>query len=103
MAKTKFHKTILCTIKRDLKLKKKLKCYVWCIGLNGAENWAFRKVDQKYTESFEMCCWRRMEKISWTDRVINERVLNRVKEERNILWTTRTVIGLVTSCVWTAF
>jgi hypothetical protein len=28
MAKTKFHKTILCTIKRDLKLKKKLKCYV---------------------------------------------------------------------------
>jgi hypothetical protein len=26
-----------------------------------------------------------MEKISWTDRVRNEEVLNRVKEERNIL------------------
>jgi hypothetical protein len=31
-----------------------------------------------------MWCWRRMEKISWTDRVRSE-VLHRVKEERNIL------------------
>jgi hypothetical protein len=41
--------------------------------------------DQTYLESFEMWCWRRMEKISWTDRVRNEEVLHRVKEERNIL------------------
>jgi hypothetical protein len=48
-------------------------------------------VDQKYLESFEMLCWRRMEKISWADRVRNEEVLLRVKEERNILHTiTRT-------------
>jgi hypothetical protein len=32
-----------------------------------------------------MWCWRRMEKISWTDRVRNEEVLYRVKEDRNIL------------------
>jgi hypothetical protein len=32
-----------------------------------------------------MWCWRRMEKISWTDRVRNEDVLLRVKEQRNIL------------------
>jgi hypothetical protein len=30
-----------------------------------------------------------MEKIIWTDRVINEAVLHRVKEERNILHTIR--------------
>jgi len=34
-----------------------------------------------------MWCWRRVEKISWTDRVRNEEVLHRVKEERNILLT----------------
>jgi len=28
---------------------------------------------------FEMWCWRRMEKISWTDRVRNEEVFHRVK------------------------
>ena len=30
-----------------------------------------------------------MEKISWTDRVRNEEVLHRVKEERNILHTVK--------------
>jgi hypothetical protein len=48
-----------------------------------------RKLDQKYPESFEMWCWRSMEKISRTDRVNNEAVLHRVKEERNILRTIR--------------
>jgi hypothetical protein len=42
-------------------------------------------VDQKHLESFEMWCWRRMERISWTDHVRNEEVLLRVKEQRNIL------------------
>jgi hypothetical protein len=42
-------------------------------------------LDQKHLESFEMWCWSRMEKISWTDRVRNEEVLLRVKEQRNIL------------------
>jgi hypothetical protein len=32
-----------------------------------------------------MWFWRRMEKISWTYRVRNEKVLHRVKEDRNIL------------------
>jgi hypothetical protein len=46
-------------------------------------------MDHKYLESFEMWCWRRMEKISWTDRVRNEEVLHRVKEESNILHTIK--------------
>jgi len=40
-------------------------------------------------ESYEMWCWRRMEKISWTDHVRNEDVLLRVKEQRNILHEIR--------------
>jgi hypothetical protein len=52
-----------------------------------------------------MWWWRRIEKISWTDRVKNEEVLHRVKEERNILHTIkrRRLTGLVTSWVVTAF
>jgi hypothetical protein len=69
--------------------KKLVKCYIWSIALYGAETWTLRKVDQKYLESFEMGCGRRMEKISWTDRVRNEEVLHRVKEERNILRTIK--------------
>jgi hypothetical protein len=69
----------------DLELRKKLvKCYIWCIDLYGAETLTIR-ADQKHLESFEMWCWRRMEKVSWTDHVRNEEVLLRVKEQRNIL------------------
>ena len=32
-------------------------------------DFSLRTVDEKYVESFEMCYWRRMDKISWTDRV----------------------------------
>jgi hypothetical protein len=59
------------------------------IAVYGAETWTLPKVDQKYLESYEMWCWRRMEKISWTDRVRNEEVLHRVKEERNIIHTVK--------------
>jgi len=62
-----------------------VKCYIWSIALYGAETWTLRAVDQKQQESSETWCWRRMEKISWTDRVRNEEMLLRVKEQRNIL------------------
>ena len=79
MAKASFNKKNLLTSKLDLNLRKKLvKCYIWSIVLCGAENWTLWKVDQKYLESFEMWCWRRMENISWNDHVWNERVLHRV-------------------------
>jgi len=62
-----------------------VKCYVWSIALYSAENWTLRAMDQKHLESFEMWCWRRMEKISWTDHVRNKDVLLTFKEQRNIL------------------
>jgi hypothetical protein len=55
----------------------------------GGETWTHRKVDQKYVESIEMLCWRRMEMISWTNRVRNEEVLQRMKEDRKIVHTVR--------------
>jgi len=89
MAKAAFSKKNLFTSKLDLNLRKRLvRCYVWSIALYGAETWTLRKTDQKQLESLEMWCWRRMEKISWTDHVRNEEVLFRVNEERNILYET---------------
>jgi len=70
----------------EVKLRNKLvKCYIWSTALYGAETWTLRAVDQKHLVSFKMWCWRRMEKISWTDHLWNEEVLLRVKEQRNIL------------------
>jgi hypothetical protein len=85
MTKAAINKRALFTSTLDLKLRKKpVKYYIWNTTLYGTETWALRAVDQKHLESFEMWCWRRMEKISWTDHVRNE-VLLTVKEQRNIL------------------
>ena len=76
-AKAAFNKKrALFTGTLDLELRKKLvKCYIWSMALYGVETWTLQAVDQKHLESFEMWCWRRMEKISWTDRVRSEEVL----------------------------
>ena len=91
MAKAAFNKKrTLFTSTLDLELRKKLvKCYVWRIALYGAETWTLRVMDQKHLECFEMWCWRRMERIIWTDHVRNEEVLLRVKEQRIILHEVR--------------
>ena len=74
----------------DLELRKKLvKCCIWSVALYGVETGTVRAVDQKQLESFEMWCWRMMEKISWTDHVRNEDVLLRVKEQRDIVHEIR--------------
>jgi hypothetical protein len=91
MAKAAFNKKrALFTSTLDLGLREKLvKCYIWSIALYGAETWTLRAVDQKHLECFEVWCWRRMEKISWTNHVRHEEVLLKVKEQRNILHEIR--------------
>ena len=86
MEKAAFNKKwTLFTSTLHLELRKKLvNCYFWSIALYGAETWTLW-ADQKHMESFKMWCWRRMEKIIWTDHVRNEEVLLGVKEQRNIL------------------
>ena len=64
-------------------------CNIWSVALCGAEIGILRKVAQKYRGSSEMWCWRRMEKIIWSDRVRNEEVLHRDKEQRNIIHTVK--------------
>jgi len=100
MAKAAFNKKrTLFTSTLDLELLKKLvKCYIWSIALYGPETWTLRAVDQKHLESIEMWCWRRMEKISWTNHVRNEEVGISYMKYVNGRRT-----GLVTFCVETAF
>jgi len=81
----------LFTGKLDLNLRKKrVKCCIWSVALCGAETWILGKADHKYLESCEMWCWRRMEKVGWIDRVRSEEVLQRVREDRNILHIVKT-------------
>jgi hypothetical protein len=58
---------------------------IWRIVTSDAETCTLQKQDNKYLGSSEMWCWRRMEKISWTNHVRNAEVSHTFKEERNIV------------------
>jgi hypothetical protein len=88
MAKKAFREKqrILTAKNTDLNLRKRiLNAYVWSIALYGAETWTINKSDEKRLEAFEMWGYRRMERISWLDRLTNEEVLERVGEDRKII------------------
>jgi hypothetical protein len=72
IAKPAFNKE---TFYKEIGLKslreKLVKRYTWSVLLYSAEKCTLRRKDQKYIPSSEMWCWRKMEKINWSDRVRN--------------------------------
>ena len=43
-----------------------------------------RKLKRKYLQSSEIWCWRRIDKIKWSEKVTNE-VLEHIGEEKRLL------------------
>ena len=79
-------KKMLLTSNINMELKKRIiRSTVWSVMMYGAETWTLTQADRKSIEAFEMWVWRRMLKISWTEKVSNEEVLMKVGEQRNVL------------------
>lgn len=61
------------------------KIYVWSYGpVYGCGTWTTGSEEKRKLEAFEMWCYQKMFKIKWTEKIINEAALNRVKEKREI-------------------
>ena len=88
----------------NIELRKKLAgCYVWSIILYDSEIWTLRKLERKYLKSFEMWCWRRMERIKLTEKVTNEQVLERIGKKtlfNNILRGKANCMGQILRRNW---
>ena len=79
-------KQLLCSNNLSLEMKKKLiKSCIWSVALYGSETWTLGKNEERITNAFETWRWRRMLKIKWTDRITNDEVFQRAKEERLLL------------------
>ena len=61
-----------------------LQCYIWSTLQYGVETWTITGSMAKRLSAFEMWCYRRMLRISWTEKVSNEEVLERAKIKKRL-------------------
>ena len=83
-------KSLLKNRKLSLQSRKRMvKSYIWSILLYGCETWTISKKMEKKLEAAEMWIWRRVLSVSWTERMTNQRVLERMDTTRVLLNTIR--------------
>ena len=67
------NKKQICSNNLSLEMKKKLiKNCIWNVALCGSETWTLGKNEERIINAFETWCWRRVLKIKWTDRIMND-------------------------------
>ena len=79
-------KAVLCSRKLPLPSRVRLlKCYVWATLLYGVETWTVSQTSKKRLDAFEMWALRRLLRISWTERMSNDRVLTLAGVRRELI------------------
>ena len=44
----------------------------------GCESWTVKKAERRRIDAFELCCWRRLLRVSWTARRSNQSILKEI-------------------------
>ncbi|CAH2096300.1 unnamed protein product [Euphydryas editha] len=81
---------VLCCRQLSIELRTRLlQCYIWPVVLYGCEAWTIKAELRKKIEAFEMWSYRRMLRISWTDKVTNLEVLRRMGKNLELIRTIK--------------
>ena len=67
---------------RDITLPTKallVKAMVFPVVMYGCESWMVKKVEHPRIDTFELWCWRRLLRVSWTARRSNQSILKEIK------------------------
>ena len=79
-------KQLLCSNNLSLVMEKKLiESCIWSVALCGSETWTLGKNKEGVINAFATWCWRILLQTKWTDRIMNDVVFERAKEERLLL------------------
>ena len=92
IAKSAFRKISHLLTNRHLTMntrKRAVKTYVWSTLLYGCEAWTVSREMERRLEAMEMWCWRRMLKVSWTERRSNVNILETIGSRRELLAVMR--------------
>ena len=69
---------------RDITLSAKVglvKAMVFPIVVYGCESWTIKKAEHQRIDAFELWCWRKLLRISWTARRSNQSMLKEISPE----------------------
>ena len=69
---------------RDITLPTKVcldKAMVFPVVINEGESWTIKKAEHQRIDAFELWCWRRLLKVSWTARRSNQSILKEINPE----------------------
>ena len=72
---------------RDITLPTKVqivKTMVFQVVLQGSESWIIKKVEHQRINAFELCCWRRLLRVSWTAKRSNLSILKEINPEYSL-------------------
>ena len=69
---------------RDITLPTKIhlvKAIVFPVVMYGCESWTIKKAEHRRIDAFELWCWRRLLRVSWTARRSNQSILKEISPE----------------------
>ena len=74
-------------LKRDITLPAKVhlvKAMVFPVIMYGCESWTIKKAEHRRIVAFELWCWRRLLRVSWTARRSNQSILKEISPEYSL-------------------
>ena len=72
---------------RDITLLTKLhlvKAMVFPVVMYGCESWTIKRAEHQRIDAFELWCWRRLLRVSWTARRSNQSILKEICPEYSL-------------------
>ena len=61
-----------------------VKAMVFPVVMYGYESWTIKKAKRRRIDAFELWCWRRLLRISWTARRSNQSILKEISPEYSL-------------------
>ena len=72
---------------RDITLPTKfhlVEAMVFPVVMYGCESWTIKKAEHQRIDAFELWCWRRLLRVSWTARRSNQSILKEISSEYSL-------------------
>ena len=72
---------------RDITLLTKVhlvKAMVFSVVMYGCESWTVKKAEHQRIDAFELWCWRRLPRVSWTARRSNQSILKEISPKYSL-------------------